>query len=556
MITDGKKRNEEVFKPMADKYFGWYGKKYNTGTTSVTRKINLTYSTVRTIVTSLYSADPEFAINIGADLDSLEKTSDVARASGVDFSGDTYLLSNCLELGLKAYLRDLKLKKENRLVIRDCSLTGLGVSKIGYKIKTKGKKTLSLTKDKGFMLNDSESGNILINEYPYALRIDPRTMLFPSDATSYDRLAWQIQMLDVSAKWIKKNYGVDVTGTRQKGSIFKTGVDKDQVTLYEIHSMAEEVPMVYICCEGYDGIIQQTVHPLYNFETGRCKNQFKYLIFNEDPDNLEPMSDIGLVESQIEESNVQINRRMQFAKKNSPKYMASGPIDQKQLEKLYQGEDCVVITSPDGNAKVEQIQLLTMGNEFYENITALAGEILQILGLTDYSMGGATQKRKATEANYVEAGRATRVNERLDIIEDFLYDQIDTLIEIIKEYQVEPEVFSFSYDDKNIQLQLGAQLLELTDMQIQVVGGSTVSLDKQAESKKISQLIELGTVFAPIANMEEIYKEGLRAIGLKNWQRFIKTTGPMPTPPGSAAAQGPQPGEVDAGQFQNGGLPQ
>ena len=557
LIDKGKQFRTDKFKSRADKYVGWYNARYvdKQGKVIVYRA-NVTYSTIRTIVASLYAGDPDFSINIGPDTSDPSVANKIKQLSGIDIGPDDFdTLAIGLEEGLKLTLSKVRIKKIIKNALRNALLMGLGVVKVGYKIDLKDKETFKLRKKHKQLLDACDSGNTLIKEYPFIVNIDPRSMLFPPDAMDFDQLEWQCQEKDVDADYIKDIYNVELDPLAV-GNSTTNQMNENKITMYEFHSMSEPIPKIYILADGYSEIINEQVHPLFNPATGDCDNMFKYLWFNDNPEALYPISDIEYVNDQILECNIAIERRTQFIHKMRAMYLLKGQWDENQIRKWESGEDLTFIENMNNDGSVDVLPMPTLGNEFYSHIKYVQSEILEILGMTDYSMGGATQHRKATEAAFVEQGRKTRVEERMDIIEDFVNSQVKTLLDVMKEYQCEPQLFGFRYNDQQIQMRMGAELLGLTNMQVQVVKGSTVGLDRPAQLRQVQQLVSLGQTFAPVANIVEIYKEALRSLGYKNYARFIKQGGPNPVQAnqqGSVPVPGEMPNQI---QQQNGGMPQ
>ena len=558
LIDKGKQFRTDKFKSRADKYVGWYNARYvdKQGKVIVYR-VNVTYSTVRTIIASLYSGDPDFSINIGPDSSDPSVVTQIKQLSGVDVGPDDFdTLSVGLEEGLKLTMRKIGIKRVIKNAIRNALLMGFGVTKVGYKIDLKDKETFKLHKKHGQLVDACDSGNVLVKEYPFMINIDPRSMLFPPDSMDFDKLEWQCQEKDVDVDYIKKTYGVEIEPLAVGNTVTGT-MNENKVTMYEFHSMAEPIPKIYILADGYNEIINEQIHPLFDPRTGDCENMFKYLCFNDNPEALYPISDIELVNDQILECNIAVERRTQFIHKMRVMYKLNGQWDEQQIRKWETGEDLTFIENLSGDGTADLIAMPSLGAEFYNHIKTVQAEIMEILGMTDYVMGGATQHRKATEAAFVEQGRKTRVEERMDIIEDFLNDSTRTLLSIMQEYQCEPQMFGFRYNDQQMQLKMGAELIGLTKMQVQVVKGSTVGLDHGARSRQVQGLIGIAQAFPQAINGLEVAKEAIRTLGYKNYSRFLAQKNTNMISQNNVPGQVPQQGEApNQMQQQQGGMPQ
>ena len=576
MIEDSRRFRESAFDLRAKRNMNWYRPQYFDNTMVHPDRnaysVNIAYSTARTLVSSIYASDPDFSIFIKGNQSEVDEE---AILQSIGETGDTIQrdkLAKCLELGLKIYMQDLRFRKINRRIITDTSVFGYGVAKLGYKINLNNKvvQDFKEKKEKGILVNDIETGDIIKNEEPYLVRVNPMDMLFPVDSVDFDRLKWVAQEIYVDVEEARRRYGVhdlkptigsklDNLDSNRAGGLFI----KDKVCLIEIHIMDENNPRLITIADGHKGFLQNKVHPLFNEETGKVKSMFKFLVFNDPIRDFYPQSDLDLIAPQIEEANIQINRRVENARKFTTQYQARGNWDPEDLRKFKHDEDGGIIWSQDSSATMDVIPKLQNMGEFYQNIQAIKQEALDILGLTDYQVGGSTQSRKATEAQLVEGGRRNRAGERVEAIEDFVFDEVDTMIELLRNYQETDKLFIIQYEDERIPIKLTAEVLELTDMDITIVPGSSVKLDRSAEVAKVQQAIMLSQAFAPIVNMQEVYKEGMRSLGFRNPEKYIKSAQgqqmQVPGADGRTPAAGNQtsqlPGNVNPGQAQAGGLP-
>jgi len=187
---------------------------------------------------------------------------------------------------------------------------------------------------------------------------------------------------------------------------------------------------------------------------------------------------------------------------------------------------------------------------------------MKILGLTDYSVGGTTEKRKATEAHFVEAGRRDRVNDRMGHIEEFMQDVIDTLVELLREYQVSDKIFRVQHGNSETSFIMNSKLLALSDADIVVIRGSTVELDHNLQIKKTQATAQAAQAFAGVTDLRKLAKQVYTDLGW-NAEEFL-----LDVPPQSGSVPGadgrtpriknniPESGDVDLLQEQRGGVEQ
>jgi hypothetical protein len=67
------------------------------------------------------------------------------------------------------------------------------------------------------------------------------------------------------------------------------------------------------------------------------------------------------------------------------------------------------------------------------------------------------------------------------------------------------------------------------DLNVQVVPGSTILLDMDAELRRVTQLAQIASSFPGVANLPELWKEIVRKSGFANdTERFALGSMPMP----------------------------
>ncbi|MBU1075851.1 MAG: hypothetical protein KKH98_01070, partial [Spirochaetes bacterium] len=356
-------------------------------------------------------------------------------------------------------------------------------------------------------------------------------------------LSWTIEIVYKDRDEAEKMYGVKgkLAPAYYPGYLHDPDKAKKEnanlVKLYEYHSLDPADPRVMVFSEGYDKFLENKPHPLFEESSSRVKSMYQFVWFNESYKSIYPMSDIDLVEPQIRESVFQTQKRVEHVRKWVQQLIIRGMIDETEKMKLIQGEDGAWIHLMDKDASIEVIERANLSNDFYQNIISIRNEIFETLGLSDYAIGGNTEKRKATEAQLIERSRIDRVQERVDIIEQFSFDQVDTFVEVMKEYEQVGRMFNIQLEDERLSLFFAGELLKMSDVQIQVVPGSTVSLDREGEIRRFERLSQ----FLINANMAQPglvktgkwFKDGLNKLGYSG-DEYINEDAPSPLPPGIA----------------------
>ena len=483
--------------------------------------VNFAYVIARTIASSIYGNTPQYSFMLKSDTKGLIREN----------------LEHFLELATKQYLEELNQDRTNRLSLTDAVLTGFGCTKLGYNIELDEETAYKVNEsdvEEGALVDEIDTDNLVKKNEPYLLRVDPLNIIIDPNAASLDRSKWVCQIAYKCKEEVEEEYNLK-PGTLKSGVYtYKTSNfedDKgDKVKLYEFHDLNPENPMIYIICDGYNKIIEKKQHPLWDEKNMRVKNMFQFLWFNDSLDGIYPISDIDLVESQINEANDMIKKRVELNKKNSRIIVLQGNWNDEEVDALQNKSDGGIITATDPNARVSQLPLMELGMDYYNNIAAIRSEIFEVLGLTDYQVGGQTQQRKATEAQLIEQARKDRVSERINILEDFIFTQVDTFVELMKEYQITDKFFSISLGSKQTIHALSSELLQTIDMDINVVPGSTVFLNRDTEVNRVERLFQAMAVVPNLFDSAAIATDWLRKLGFRNPEKYLLQQQNVPFP--------------------------
>lgn len=580
------KRSEEYrdryLKSRAIRNIQWYNGEYENYTNtnyapiqgnvdySALYYVNLVYSTSRTIVSSIYNKFPEFSFFLQGDL-----TKSILETYGLDIKFQSGKLQKTLEAITKIYFKEMHAQRTNRKVVLDATIMGFGCSKQGYNVDfdTEKKKLFeqnyNIPKDKQVeSASNIEVSELVRRSEPWLLRVHPLNMLFPISAEDFYRLPWHMEIIYKNKDETEAMYGVP--GKLSSGYMpeyldpQKPNKERaDMVKLYEFHSLDPAFPFICVFSEGYDKFLEKKQHPLYNEETGYIKDMYKFVWFNESYKSIYPQSDIDLVQSQIREAIFQTQKRVEHVRKWVSMLFLKGVFEEKEKLKIVSGADGTYIESLDGNASAEVLAQGDLSNDFYNNIISIRNEIFETLGLTDYAVGGATEKRKATEAQLIERSRIDRVQERVDIIETFSHEQIDTFVEIMKEYEQVGRMFNIELGNERLAMFFAGELLQMSDMSTKVVPGSTVSLDRDAEIRQLEKvapiLMNANQMQPGLVKMGKYFKDLLNKLGYSG-DEYINEQAPMLPPNvlgnvGQPPGQGNQPNQPVATPQQLGVMP-
>lgn len=505
-----------------ENYIAWYeGRFKNRTQKEIPYKVNLTYQLAKTIRVSIYSENPSFQVKIGQSVED----SSLRRQS-----------QRLLEEGLKTMLNRMGTHRVNRRIIDDTVICGFGCSKIGYN---------SVYKDSE--LNTATSATNKLSE-PFINRISPVNIILPPEATNPINVAWICEVIYVNKAVAEKFFG-----KKNMPSENKDGSNDaiDYVKIYEFHDFNDK--KIYTVVEGYNKIFTTVDYPLID-EDGNCKSLYQLLWFNDNiSDCVYPLSDIDYVSDQIIEANEAVSRRINFANKSRAGLFISGEWDEKDLKNLREGGDGYIVKSLDGKATVNNVPLMSLGQEFYQNIEYIRQEIFETLGITDY-MVGTGGGRMATEAQLIDKSRADRVGDRVRIIEDFFFLQIDTLIELIKQYEEVGIEINDMYGDEMIAGSINSELLQTTDAQVVVITGSTVELDGTKELMKMEKIIQMAAALDPMV-AQSVFKRLLEREGFGDLVQDVVPNGMPVNMPGMQGTEGvPSSTPMEQGRMPNLGI--
>lgn len=534
-IDDSLNYRNQYYLPFANRNLNWYKGLYETSASNDPDHIpyseNIAYSVIRTIVSTIYSQNPEFSFMIKGDVDQI--ASEIV-GKPIELQRDK--LEKLLEIATKIYLGELDANGVNKKAITYACVMKYGVTKMGYKVNVSNKikdKLLRLIENDDKNLPDLLT-NLNISDSPWLEHIDSRLVLLPVDAISIEKRKWECQIFYLSKDEAKAKYKKDlpVCNVEYFESREQSKQRAEKVKLYEYHSLDPENPKIYVLAEGHNGILEEKDHPLVDV-TGNVKSLFQYIYFHDSLDSVYPMADLDIAAPQIREINRCIERRNNYINKISPIIALYGNWEDEQVEMLKSGEDLTIINNMSDTAKAAPIEYPAIPLDLYNNIQLIRNEILEVLGMTDYQMGGNTQNRKATEAQIMRESGIARINERAIAIEKFFFKQVDTFVEIIKKYSKSERLFSIVLGDERMTIPYSGMLMELSDMDITVIAGSTLAFNKQDKLRRAREVLQMLQVLGGSINASKAGMYFLREAGVVNPEQFLQDQTLALTPPGA-----------------------
>lgn len=404
--------------------------------------INLVHPHVRVVIPAIYSRNPDVICEPRrrdlVDDNVIRKRAEVMR--------------NLLRYDMK----EMKLKTEVKLCILDAVLTGHAWVKTGYETEF-GYDPIFEREKEGFISRYLQDIGIkekrekkkivgynerVVSESVWTLRVSPYDLFVPAFTRRPEELRrrWIAERFIEPYDDIMENDDYDTDGLKPSSNAkallaelrgclpgdVPVGDDTKYVIRWEIwDGRTDEV----IClAEGHKRFLKKPHDSEYTmFNSGY--HPYLMLRFNEVNDEFYPVGDIEPAEPQIEELNDVRTKLNIHLRRYNRKYMAApGVLDAEAKMGLKSGEDGVVIelsnTADTQDKPLESllapIQDAPLPPEIYAIEGRVKDDFFSITGTIDYTSMAAGNARTATEAQIRSTQSRFRVEERIDLIGEFV----------------------------------------------------------------------------------------------------------------------------------------
>lgn len=361
---------------------------------------------------------------------------------------DNYLAARLLQTRINHEIKQIGLKAViKRCVGHSNGYYGIGWAKVGYQGLT-----VSLFN------NDRDNKTNYWVDW-----VDPRDVIFDWTAVEAKKMHWIAQRITMSRERVKElglkipdHYNVklaDHLEERNKqaeagnGSSFDERTSSDLIVFYEYHDLDQRtVDWVLIdgSADTWFFMAETSVDP-YPFE-GSC---FKPLVLTEDDDDLIGITDIEPVKDHILALNRMRTREVYHMDNyGTGVFYEDGAIDEKQKDN-YKNTPFGFMTKlkAGGINKVKIEGTPSMGSDHYNMSSVLKEEIRNTIGITDYQQGGASVQRKATEAQIIRSDATLRVEDKRDVIADFVIEIVRALAAMIQEFDDEMDFYDIANEE-------------------------------------------------------------------------------------------------------------
>lgn len=210
---------------------------------------------------------------------------------------------------------------------------------------------------------------------------------------------------------------------------------------FEIWCMSDNT--VYTVCRGEEGFCRAPYQPQ---KLGEHWYPFFPLGFNVVDGQFYPMSDVELLEKLSDEYNESRTQLEKHREDSRPVRFArsGGALTPEDLEKIQNRKtnEIVVLSGAGGRPLSDDIGEFTgvSFNPAIYDTSPIRGDMNLVSGSTDAAQGSVLKAKTATEAEYLQAGLASRTSERQDTIADWIGDMAEYASEILLQELTVPQV--------------------------------------------------------------------------------------------------------------------
>jgi len=489
-IQEGKSH----LKANSENWPAWFGLLSNKPTTlpssqdEYTVFLNLIWNNLQNLRPSLYFKNPTFRAKVrpGAD-----------RTIPLNAQYSSVLTENTL----KYYMQETGQKAEFKLALVEALLTNISFHKQGYHVPTekieKKKKALAKIKDAlGDMDRDIAEG---------LKDLEPQDAQALALEDSPDKETWWGRWVSSQNVLLPYGYGSKLAdhpwiihripkrcedGYRSYPKIKQLKIEPT----YKLPYAGEESPndyfeifeiwdwdarkVVYVVPDKSEKVIVKEI----DWPAGLEKYPFKELRFSETPGQFYSMPDPDFLVPVADAINEVMNNALGYLRRMKAMYVSNGPIGPDVEKAMLNPTDGKII---ENTTRLDLIPVPNVPQDSYAVVNRLIGFFDQMAGVTEYQRGGPTKDRTATETNYLQTGLQIRLDEKRDILEDWLGDVGHTAFGVIRKNMSSPLMVELAPNEmkmfkmQNPWAEVSQDVLN-ADMSIWVVAGSTAKEDASA----------------------------------------------------------------------------
>ena len=359
---------------------------------------------------------------------------------------DTIGASIILEMLLNYYYRELNIKRQIDKALMDALIGPWGIVQIGYTTATEKIKDDELL----------EVSELIREESPYVQRISPLDFRVDSEAKDshledarWTAARWIKSLEDVkrndryknTAK-LKSNFTVD---TNFSDSSFKSPSQNSTMSMTSDWERVEgwdiwdkKTNRLITLVETHDKFLYEGEWPL-SFEGF----PYEIIYFNENPDELFPISDVEIYQAEQDELNRIRSLQLEHIKKISQrKYISQqNMLSEEEKRKITHGPSGTIAEcTGDPERALVPIKDASVSQDIYLIARMLKEDIREGSGVPQFEQGIAEKFDTATEPALMAQATQTRKTERLSIVENYVVRIMRKFAQVLQQTMSEQSV--------------------------------------------------------------------------------------------------------------------
>lgn len=378
---------------------------------------NMIFSNIKTIMPSINFNDPRIFVQA--------RKKPYRTNDGKVF--DTIAASFVLEVLINYYYRELELKRQVDKCVMDALIGPWGIMQLGYTLSTEKVKGDEKTERNELIKEDSP---FAVRRSPMDFRVDPEAKDSNLEDANWIAFRWVKSVEDVknnpayeNTVKIKANVRADVdkkdSGGVQKADSTNPSLDDNWERVEGWDIWDRKGGRLLTLVDNHDKFLKDRPWPL-EFGGGF---PVEILYFNENPDEIYPVSDVDIYISAQDELNRMKSLHLDHVRRISQRrYLAKeNELTLEEMNKLTHGPDgTVVITNTNPANAVLPLQDATVSQDLYMAIRTLKESIRENSGVPQFEKGVAQKFDTATEPALMAQGFSAARAERTSRVERFI----------------------------------------------------------------------------------------------------------------------------------------
>ena len=300
-------------------------------------------------------------------------------------------------------------------------------------------------------------------------RVSPFDIYTELDNISLEECTYFVERVRYPTRWLNKLFPkaefqpdtLDFEATRRFGT---TKHSPSKTTFYQIQDLIEGKLLL---------LSPQQREVLLETELEFREPMYIPLVFAEDPERSEAISETGIIEpQQIELNNIRTQQHI-HRKRFNRRYIANKSLfeDEAELKKVERGEDGTIAFVNEVEGAIKPIEDAPLPTDLQVYQMDIKTDLREMFGINEWLKAGVIPRTKtAYESSQISQGTQLRSHGRADELNDFLIQAARTTMSLLQHYEI--------VDRHYIQTEEGERLWTREDMlgdyEVEVEVGSTL----------------------------------------------------------------------------------